>query len=142
MAHFAELDENNVVRQVIVVSDNELLDENGNESEAKGIAFCQSLLGGTWIQTSVNTYAGQHNNGKTPMRKNYATPGMFYDISRDAFYAPQPFPSWTLGEDTCVWQPPVAAPVNPYTPEQPEFWLEPAYQWDEETLSWIVIPTE
>lgn len=131
MAHFAELDETNTVKRVIVVHNNELLDENGNESEAKGIAFCQSLFGGNWIQTSYN------NN----FRKNYAGIGMVYDTIRNAFYAPQPYPSWTLDEDTCVWQPPVPMPVNPYTPDQQEYWLEPMYQWDEATLSWI-LPTE
>ena len=131
MAHFAELDETNTVKRVIVVHNNELLDENGNESEAKGIAFCQSLFGGNWIQTSYN------NN----FRKNYAGIGMVYDPIRNAFYAPQLYPSWTLDEDTCVWQPPVPMPVNPYTPDQQEYWLEPMYQWDEATLSWI-LPTE
>lgn len=132
MAHFAEIDENNIVKQVVVVHNNELLDENGNESEAKGIAFCQSLFGGNWVQASYNRN----------FRKNFASIGFIYDSIRDAFYAPQPYPSWTLNEDTCTWQPPVAAPVNPYRPEQLEFYLEPQYQWDEETLSWIVTPTE
>ena len=132
MAHFAELDETNTVKRVIVVHNNELLDENGNESEAKGIAFCQSLFGGNWIQTSYN------NN----FRKNYAGIGMVYDTIRNAFYAPQPYPSWTLDEDTCVWQPPVPMPVNPYTPDQQEYWLQPVYQWDEATLTWIEVPTE
>jgi len=132
MAHFAELDENNVVKQVVVVHNNELLDENGNESETKGIAFCQSLFGGNWVQASYNRN----------FRKNFASTGFIYDSIRDAFYAPQPYPSWTLDEDICVWKAPVAAPINPYTPEQREFYLEPQYQWDETTLSWIVIPTE
>ena len=132
MAHFAELDETNTVKRVIVVHNNELLDENGNESEAKGIAFCQSLFGGNWIQTSYN------NN----FRKNYAGIGMVYDTIRNAFYAPQLYPSWTLDEDTCVWQPPVPMPVNPYTPDQQEYWLQPVYQWDEATLTWIEVPTE
>ena len=130
MAHFAELDETNIVKQVIAVHNNELLDENGNESEAKGIAFCQSLFGGNWIQTSYNR----------SFRANFAGIGYVYDPIRDAFYLPQPFPSWTLDENL-IWVPPVPMPVNPYTPDQQEYWLEPVYQWDETTLSWTV-PTE
>jgi hypothetical protein len=132
MAHFAELDENNVVKQVIVVNNNELLDENGNELEAKGIAFCQSLFGGNWVQTSYNRN----------FRKNFASTGFVYDSIRDAFYASQPYSSWILDEELCVWKSPVAMPVNPYTPDQPEYWSQPQYQWDEATLNWIVIPTE
>jgi hypothetical protein len=92
MAHFAELDDNNTVTQVIVVHNNELL-EDGIESEAKGIAFCQSLFGGTWVQTSYNGN----------MRKNYAGIGMTYDADRDAFILPKPYDSWILDEDTCRW---------------------------------------
>lgn len=93
MAHFAELDENNVVKQVIVVHNNELLD-NGFESEAKGIAFCQSLFGGNWKQTSYN------NN----IRKNFAGIGYTYDEQRDAFIPPKPEGDWILNEDTCQWE--------------------------------------
>ena len=131
MAHFAELDETNIVKQVVVVHNNELLDENGNESEAKGIAFCQSLFGGNWVQTSYNG----------TIRKHFAGVGMVYDPVIDAFHLPQPFLSWTLDENA-IWQPPVVAPTNPYTSNQEEYWLEPQYQWDEATLSWIVVPTE
>jgi hypothetical protein len=93
MAHFAQL-ENNIVTQVIVVHNNELLD-NGVESEAKGIAFCQSLFGGTWIQTSYNGN----------IRKNYAGIGYTYDPTRDAFIAPKSncHPEETLDETTCRW---------------------------------------
>lgn len=95
MAHFAELDENNVVKQVIVVHNNELLDENNNESEAKGIAFCQSLFGGNWVQTSYNG----------SIRKNFAGIGMHYDAMRDAFIAPKAncHDEETLDETTCLW---------------------------------------
>jgi hypothetical protein len=130
MAHFAELDENNIVKQVIVVHNNELL-VDGVESEAKGIEFCQSLFGGNWVQTSYNGN----------FRKNYAGIGFVYDSTLDAFYIPQPYPSWTLNEDTCDWEPPTPMPVNPYTPDQEAYWLEPQYQWDEATLSWTK-PTE
>lgn len=94
MAHFAQLDESNIVTQVIVVHNNELLD-NGIESEAKGVAFCQSLLGGNWVQTSYN--------GNT--RKNFAGIGFTYDQTRDAFIPPKPEEgNWVLNEDTCIWE--------------------------------------
>lgn len=114
MAHFAELDTNNVVLRVIVVHNNELMD-NGQESEAKGIAFCQSLFGGNWIQTSYNAN----------IRKNYAGIGYTYDPTRDAFIPPKPFASWLLNEDTCQWQAPVPYPTD-----------GKRYSWDESTLSW------
>ena len=94
MAHFAQLDANNIVTQVIVVHNNELLD-NGVESEIKGVTFCQSLLGGTWIQTSYNG----------TIRKNFAGIGYTYDLARDAFIAPKPETgTWVLNEDTCQWE--------------------------------------
>jgi hypothetical protein len=114
MAHFAQLDGSNTVTQVIVVHNNELLD-NGVESEAKGIAFCQSLLGGTWVQTSYNA----------KIRKNYAGIGYTYDTARDAFIPPQPFASWLLDETTCKWQAPVPMPTD-----------GKPYSWDETTTSW------
>lgn len=117
MAHFAQLDDNNIVTQVIVVANEELLD-NGVESEAKGITFCQSLLGGNWKQTSYNGN----------MRKNYAGIGFTYDPTRDAFIAPKPFNSWLLNEDTCRWEAPVAMPTD-----------GKPYRWDEETTSWIEV---
>jgi hypothetical protein len=118
MAHFAELDDNNIVKQVIVVHNNELLDGSGNESEQKGIDFCTNLLGGRWVQTSYNGN----------IRKNYAGQGYLYDPIRDAFVAPQPYPSWELDEQTCRWQPPVAYPTDGLV-----------YSWNEETLSWIEV---
>lgn len=114
MAHFAQLDDTNTVLQVIVVHNNELLDENGQESEAKGIAFCQTFLGGQWIQTSYNGN----------IRKNYASIGCTYDEQRDAFIAPQPYPSWTLNEDTCRWECPVPIPTDGL------------YDWNEELQTW------
>ena len=117
MAHFAELDGNNVVLRVIVVNNSELLDENGNESESKGVAFCKSLHGENtnWKQTSYNS----------TFRKNFAGIGNTYDASRDAFIRPRPFPSWVFVEDICNWRPPITRPDdgNPYI-------------WDEETVSW------
>jgi hypothetical protein len=141
MAHFAEIDDSNIVLRVIVVHDNELLDENNTPKEQKGIDFCTNLFGGKWLQTSVNTWGDSHFHGGIPFRKNYAGVGYKYDSSRDAFIEPQPYPSWTLNENTCQWDPPVPMPVNPYTPDQPEFWSYGAIVWDESSLSWIS-PTE
>jgi hypothetical protein len=118
MAHFAQLNDNNVVLQVIVVNNSECLDSNGQESEAVGVAFCQSLLGGNWKQTSYNGN----------MRKNYAGIGYSYDEQRNAFIAPQPYPSWTLVEETCRWSAPVAMPTD-----------NKRYIWNESTISWNVI---
>lgn len=117
MAHFAEIDLNNKVIQVIVVHNNELLDENGMEQESKGSEFCRGLFGGTWVQTSYNG----------TFRKNFAGAGYTYDIERDAFIPPRPFPSWLLDENTCQWISPVPVPENGN------------YSWDEDTLSWISI---
>jgi hypothetical protein len=115
MAYFAQLNDENIVTQVISVSNEDLLD-NGIESEAKGIAFCQSLLGGNWKQTSYNNR----------IRKNYAGIGYTYDSQRDAFIPPKPFASWVLNEDTCLWNAPTPMPTdNKY------------YQWDENTLTWV-----
>ena len=119
MAHFAELDETNIVKQVIVVNNNELLDENGNESEAKGVAFCQSLFGGNWVQTSYNGN----------IRKNYAGTGYTYDPVADHFFAPQPYPSWILDENA-KWQPPI-----PFPTETGKF-----FAWDEANLRWAEVP--
>ena len=83
--------------------------------------------GGLCKRTSYNTVGGVHQNGGTPFRKNYAGVGYIYDPVRDAFYAPQPFESWTLNEDTCIWEAPVAYPED-----------ENSYLWDEETLNWIL----
>jgi hypothetical protein len=118
MAHFAELDETNIVKQVIVVHNNELL-VDGIESETKGIEFCQSLFGGNWVQTSYNGN----------IRKNYAGIGFIYDPVLDAFYAPQPYASWVL-DANAIWQAPTPMPED-----------GKIYWWDETTLSWTE-PTE
>ena len=118
MAYFAKLDENNVVLEVLSVHNNELL-QDGVESEAKGIQFLIHWSGGysNWKQTSYN--------GR--IRKNYASIGYTYDANRDAFIPPQPFPSWTLDEDTCFWKYPVPYPTDGQS-----------YNWDEATTSWVV----
>jgi hypothetical protein len=103
MAHFAELDDANVVIRVIVVSD----EDAGPSPGLQGEAFCHNLLGGRWKQTSYNTVAGQHVLGGVPFRKNYASVGDSYDQQRDAFLAPQPSPDAVLDESTCTWHVPV-----------------------------------
>ena len=103
MAHFAEIETDNTVLRVIVVHNNELLDESGVEQEAKGAAFCQSLFGGTWVQTSYNG----------TIRKNFAGAGFTYDTARDAFIPPKPFDDWVLDEQTCQWVDPNPNPTEP-----------------------------
>lgn len=118
MAHFAEIGLNNTVLRVIVVHNNECLDENGQESEAKGAEFCRGLFGGTWVQTSYNGN----------MRKNFAGQGFTYDSGRDAFIPPKPFASWVLNETTCRWDPPIPYPNDGNR-----------YSWDENTTSWLIV---
>ena len=130
MASFTKLDDNNVVLAVVSVHDNELLDENGNESEQKGIDFLIGWSGGytNWKQTSYNTVGGVHSNGGTPFRKNYAGVGYSYDAQLDAFIPPKLFASWSLNEDTCQWQPPVPMPTD-----------VKFYIWNEENQAWAEI---
>jgi hypothetical protein len=130
MAHFAKIGLNSKVIDVVVVNNNELLDANGNESEKNGIDFLTKLTGWSiWKQTSYNTYGGQHNLGGTPFRKNYAGIGDIYDEDRDAFYNPQPYPSWNLNEETCIWECPVEKPsFDPDT--QLIDWNEDNQTWD------------
>jgi len=126
MAHYAQLDENNKVIQVIVVGDSDTCDANGVEMESIGVAFCQRLFGGTWKKTSYNTMAGEHNNGGTPFRGNYAGLGYTYDATNDVFYGPQPYPSWTISAPSWTWTAPVAMPTD-----------GKMYSWDEDTKSWV-----
>jgi hypothetical protein len=122
MAHFAELDSNNVVKQVIVVSNADTSTAQGEEKESIGIAFCERLLGGIWVKTSYNGN----------IRKNYAGIGFTYDKDRDAFIAPKPYNSWVLNETTCRWDAPVALPSDSGTGEPPKM-----YSWDETTTNWV-----
>ena len=115
MAHFAEIDDNNVVKRVIVVANKDTADANGVEKEYIGAAFCERLLGGTWKQTSYNAN----------FRKNYAGVGYTYDAEIDAFVPPQPYPSWVLNSDTAQWEAPVPMPTD-----------GKMYSWDEATQSW------
>jgi len=121
MAHFAELDNNNIVLRVIVVNNSDITDADGNEVESIGQEFCHNLYGGNWIQTSYNA----------TFRKNYAGIGFTYSPDIDAFIPIQPYPSWILNEETVWWQPPVAHPED-----------ELMYEWDEETISWKALNFE
>ena len=107
MAHFANIFNGKVVQ--VIVAEQEFID----------------TLPGEWIQTSYNTYGGQHRLGGTPLRKNFAGIGYVYDSEKDAFYAEQPFPSWTLNEQTCLWEPPVVKPNTSI----PHFWNETDQKW-------------
>lgn len=117
MAHFAEINSDNEVIRVIVVANDELLDGNGVEQESLGVTFCNTLFGGTWKQTSYNG----------TIRKNFAGKSYTYDSTRDAFIPPKPFESWTLNEETCRWQAPVARPDDGNS-----------YNWDEEAGNWVL----
>ena len=111
MSHFAKVVDG-IVTQVIVA-----------EPE-----FFQTFVDsspGEWIQTSYNTHGGQHRNGGTPLRKNYAGIGYSYDRTKDAFIPPKPYPSWVLNEETCLWGAPTPMPTDDKT-----------YIWDETTTSW------
>ena len=118
MAHWAELDENNIVIRVLVGS-NDDLDE--------GYQWLIDNLGGTWVKTSYNTQRGIHILGGTPLRKNFAGVGYKYDSDRDAFIPPKRFESWILNEDTCNWEAPVDRPSD-----------NNIYIWNEESLSWEI----
>lgn len=131
MAHYAQLDEHNVVLQVIVVSDADA----GPLPGVAGENFCHDLVGGRWKQTSYNTRGGVHYSPETnepdgglAFRKNYAGIGYTYDDVRDAFVPPQPYPSWVLNEETCWWESPVPYPTN-----------EQSYIWNETSLNWDVV---
>ena len=110
MSHFAKIEDGIVT--TVIVAEQDFIDTQE----------------GTWVQTSYNTYGGQHSQGGTPLRKNYAGINYVYDSTRDAFYTPQPYPSWTLNETTCIWEPPVAYPDD-----------GKLYNWDESTTSWIEV---
>ena len=115
MSHFAQISENNIVLQVLVI-EQDVIDTG--------------LFGppSTWIQTSYNTYAGQHMQNGVPLRKNYASVGYTYDKDRDAFIPPKPFESWILNEETCLWKAPIDLPDN-----------ENLYTWNEETIQWNIV---
>lgn len=119
MAYYAFLNENSVVTEVIVGNpENGLIDWESHYSAFRG-QICK--------RTSYNTHGGGHANGGTPFRKNYAGIGYTYDSTRDAFIAPQPYPSWTLSEETCLWSAPTPMPVSGM------------HRWNEATLNWVEI---
>lgn len=111
MSHFAKV-ENGLVTQVIV-AEQDVIDSG--------------IFGNGWVQTSYNTHGGQHPEGR-PLRKNYAGIGYAYDTDRNAFVPPKSYASWTLNEDTCLWDAPVAMPTD-----------GKLYSWDEATLSWVEV---
>ena len=115
MAHYAKV--NNGIVERVIVAEAEFFDTFVDDSA------------GTWIQTSYNTYGGEHKLGGTPLRKNYAGIGFTYDVEKDAFIPPQPYASWTLNETTCQWECPVAYPDDGNMYE----WNETDQQWDEIT---------
>ena len=116
MAHFAKLDKKNVVVFVTVGRD----EDSGKETDLT------ARTGDVYKQTSYNTHGNVHTNGGTPYRKNYAGIGYIYDAARDAFIAPQPFPSWVLNEQPCQWEAPVPMPTD-----------DKRYQWDEDAKEWV-----
>jgi len=121
MAHFAELDNNNVVLRVLVINNSDTTDANGNEVESIGQEFCHNLYGGNWIQTSYNN----------KIRTRYAVIGGTYRADFDAFIYPQPYPSWIFNKETKDWEPPVSNPSD-----------DLMYEWDEETVSWKALTFE
>lgn len=125
MAHYAQVEDGVVTK--VIVAEQDFVD---------GIE-------GVWLQTSYNTSGGVHTLGGTPLRKNFAGVGMIYDAGRDAFYQPQPYPSWTLDESTCYWKAPVEYPppkgglvVEGGTGEETN---RVQYVWDEPSTNWIVV---
>ena len=111
MSHFAKV-ENGIVTQVIV-AEQDVIDSG--------------MFGTGWVQTSYNTHAGQHPEGR-PLRKNYAGIGFTYDSGRDAFIPPKPYASWVLNETTCLWDAPTPMPID-----------DTRYTWDEPTTSWVEV---
>jgi len=128
MAHWAELDSNNVVTRVLVGDNN---DPAGDE----GYQWLLDNLGGTWVKTSYNAVGGKRRNPETGemtndagFRKNYAGIGYTFDAGRDAFIPPKPFNSWNLNEDTCLWEAPTPYPAD-----------GKMYRWDEDTTAWVEV---
>ena len=121
MAHFAEIDNNNVVLRVVVVDNKDTSTPDGTEVESIGVAFCQRLFGGNWLKTSYNGN----------VRKNYAGIGYTYNAGLNAFVPPKPFNSWVLNNDTAQWDAPTPMPTD-----------GKKYSWDEATTSWVETESE
>ena len=118
MAHLARINDSNLVTDVIVMD---------NKFEETGEKYYRDTVGGIWKKTSYNTYAGEHLNGGTPYRYNFAQPGYTFDETKGtdgAFIPPKPYPSWILNENTFRWEAPVACPTDGYYE-----WAEPLKQW-------------
>jgi len=129
MSSFAKIGLNGKVIEVQSVVNEVLHDSNGVEQESIGIDFLTKLTGWSiWKQTSYNTFAGEHKLGGTPFRKNHASVGYTYDEERDAFIPPKEYPSWTLNETTCRWDPPTPKPVD-----------DNEYMWNEEDQTWDIV---
>lgn len=126
MAHFAQLDENNIVTQVVVIHNNEMKDKNGVEKEENGINFLHNTFGANknWVQTSYN------NN----FRKHYAGIGYIYNKQLDAFIRPQPYPSWILNNTIADWEAPIPLPSDAVSPTNSYGKL---YSWDESIVNWL-----
>ena len=120
MAHYSFLDTNNIVTEVIT-------GKNEGEENIDWEVHYGNFRGQVCKRTSYNTSGGQHNNGGTPFRKNYAGIGYSYDEQRDAFIAPKPYASFVLNEDTCLWEAPVPYPTD-----------GERYLWNEEELEWVL----
>jgi hypothetical protein len=122
MAHYAFINSQNIVTEVIVGKDetDTTLDWEQHYAEFRLGMICR--------RTSYNTSGGVHRTGGTPHRKNYAGIGYTWDPIRDAFIPPKPYPSWSLNEQTCLWNPPVAMPID-----------DNKYNWDEATTSWVKV---
>ena len=121
MAHFAKINDSNIVTEVIVVS-------NGTAtSESAGVTFINNLYGtsDTWKQTSYNTHGNEHSLDGTAFRGNYAGNGYTYDASNDVFISPKPYNSWALNDSTYLWEAPVAMPDD-----------DKFYTWNESNLQW------
>ena len=130
MAHFAKIDENNVVTQVIVVDNKDITDPHtGQEDEILGIAFCKKLLGGNWVQTSYNN----------KLRVRYAGIGYTYNRALDAFVPPKPFESWVLNNETADWESPVG-PAPALTEAETAAFSR--YEWDEKNGAWKLVTPE
>ena len=133
MSSFAKIGLNGKVIEVQSVVNEVLHDSNGVEQESIGIDFLTKLTGWSiWKQTSYNTRGGEHKTGGTPFRKNFAGIGMTYDEDRDAFIPPKPYPSWTLNEQTCLWECPVAKPQL----TQEQYDNNNYYEWNETNQTW------
>jgi len=122
MAHYAFINDQNIVTEVITGKDetDTTLDWEQHYAEFRSNMICR--------RTSYNTFGGEHKTGETPYRKNYAGIGYTWDETRDAFIPPKPYTSWILNETTCLWEAPIPMPSDGMV-----------YTWNEETLSWVLV---